>query len=137
VRGMQEQFAAMLQSVNSGKICVAECAYEPNYDLIANVKALPELPFQLTYWYDPGSSSFGGSTNPGLYVALKGAANVNQIKFFKDQDDSAFGVRTNGGAGNVVVFVDLSKFTGSSVRIEATTLKGNTYVVTLQKIAPL
>ena len=138
VAGVRKSYAATLRSAASGgPICLASCAYDPDDQLIAAANQLPTFPFSIEYHYDDASGGFAGTTNPGVYFSVSNANNVREIRFYKDQEQDAFGVRSNSGQGNVNIFVDLTKLPSGPVRVELDTINGNTYTVRLPRIAPL
>jgi hypothetical protein len=138
VEPVLRQYVAMLRSASEGPICVSSCSFDPDDNLLASVNQLPKFPFSMLYYYDDGSGGVAGTTNPGLYVALTNASNISEVRFYKDQDQDAFGIRSNSGASFLSIFIDLktNSVTGP-VRVEVGTVNNNTYVITIPFVKPL
>jgi hypothetical protein len=144
-KNLREKYVAMLRSVGGAKMCVAGCdQVVQNDDLIAAVNQLPKYPFALTYWFDSDPNAFAGQNTPGLYLAISNAANVTEVRFYKDavfnsnnMTEDAFAVRANSGSAVFTLFVGMGSLGAGPVRVELDTKNGNTYVVSLPHIQPL
>lgn len=138
VDSAQETYKLSLASTSKKQnLCVAGCDLVTNPELLQRVKEVPNLPFQIEYWFESGAASFGSTHEPGVFLIVRGADRVQKISFFQDVSTTPFAVNSYTNESTISEFVRQGSFSGDSIRVQLKTVANNFYEYTIVKTNPL
>jgi hypothetical protein len=144
--GLERRGPSSKGASSADSVCIAGCDIDEDFELLSQARLLPQLPFQITYWFDQSSGGFGSQNRPGFYLALREAAKVRQVRFYREvppaqagAQKEAFAVRNNNNTSAFVMFIPLQSIASdtNAITVEFDTINNNTYSFSFPRLKVL